>query len=292
MKLTILVGPPGSGKTTIAHSMRGYGRVSQDDHGKEEHHQLFLQMLERQDDIVIDRMNFSKEQRARFIKPAREAGYSVEIRVFAMGYQDCLVRMASRFDGRQSHPTIKNEENERNALKVFFTKFERPTGDEADTIEWTYQTDSSVPCVVVDLDGTMCNIDHRLHHVKEKPKDWIKFFKECANDKMNLWCMELCIAMANRGYEIVFASGRAQDQCEAETKKWLDERCQRYGVSYSLFMRHGTDFRRDDVVKEIILDFEILPKFEPLFVVDDRDQVVRMWRKRGLTCLQCAPGDF
>jgi hypothetical protein len=27
-------------------------------------------------------------------------------------------------------------------------------------------------------------------------------------------------------------------------------------------------------------------------VLDDRDQVVTMWRGLGLTCLQVAPGDF
>lgn len=29
-----------------------------------------------------------------------------------------------------------------------------------------------------------------------------------------------------------------------------------------------------------------------LFVIDDRDSVVEMWRRNGLTVLQCAKGDF
>jgi hypothetical protein len=29
-----------------------------------------------------------------------------------------------------------------------------------------------------------------------------------------------------------------------------------------------------------------------LFVVEDRSRVVEMWRSEGLTCLQCAHGDF
>jgi len=28
------------------------------------------------------------------------------------------------------------------------------------------------------------------------------------------------------------------------------------------------------------------------FVVDDRQQVVDMWRRNGITCLQCDVGDF
>jgi hypothetical protein len=32
--------------------------------------------------------------------------------------------------------------------------------------------------------------------------------------------------------------------------------------------------------------------FDVQFVLDDRDQVVEMWRAMGLTCLQVAPGNF
>ena len=31
---------------------------------------------------------------------------------------------------------------------------------------------------------------------------------------------------------------------------------------------------------------------EILFVLDDRSQVVKMWRELGLTCLQVADGNF
>ena len=57
-------------------------------------------------------------------------------------------------------------------------------------------------------------------------------------------------------------------------------------------MRPRFDCRKDDIVKEIILEFEILPRYKPHFVLDDRQQVVDMWRKRGLTVLQCDEGNF
>jgi len=87
---------------------------------------------------------------------------------------------------------------------------------------------------------------------------------------------------------IVFCSGRPEDYREL-TKTWLKET----GLHYSaLYMRSAKDSRQDDIVKEILLDFEILTRFKPYFILDDRDQVVRMWRKRGFTCLQCAEGNF
>lgn len=44
--------------------------------------------------------------------------------------------------------------------------------------------------------------------------------------------------------------------------------------------------------REIILDFEILTRFTPYLMIDDRKRVVDMWRKRGFVCLQCAEGHF
>lgn len=59
-----------------------------------------------------------------------------------------------------------------------------------------------------------------------------------------------------------------------------------------LLMRPRNDFRKDDVIKENLLDFEILTKYQPYFIIDDRKQVVDMWRRRNLTVLQCAEGEF
>ncbi len=57
-------------------------------------------------------------------------------------------------------------------------------------------------------------------------------------------------------------------------------------------MRAAHDDRADAVIKREIYDKEIGPRFDVLCVLDDRDQVVRMWRGLGLVCLQVAPGDF
>lgn len=31
---------------------------------------------------------------------------------------------------------------------------------------------------------------------------------------------------------------------------------------------------------------------KPLYIYDDRQKVVDMWRSKGLTCFQVAPGNF
>jgi hypothetical protein len=57
-------------------------------------------------------------------------------------------------------------------------------------------------------------------------------------------------------------------------------------------MRQTDDNRKDSIIKEEIYDAHIRGKYNVLFVLDDRDQVVQMWRSLGLTVLQCNEGDF
>ena len=61
---------------------------------------------------------------------------------------------------------------------------------------------------------------------------------------------------------------------------------------YELYMRKQGDNREDSIVKEEMYLNEIKPKYNVDLVIDDRDQVVKMWRKIGLTCWQVANGNF
>jgi hypothetical protein len=56
-------------------------------------------------------------------------------------------------------------------------------------------------------------------------------------------------------------------------------------------MRAEGDTRRDSVVKRELLD-RIGEFYDVQAAIDDRQQVVDMWRAAGLLCLQVAPGDF
>ncbi|MBV1934915.1 MAG: hypothetical protein KUG59_09500 [Parvibaculaceae bacterium] len=58
------------------------------------------------------------------------------------------------------------------------------------------------------------------------------------------------------------------------------------------FMRPDNDSRADHIIKEEILDKLLAQGAEIEFAVDDRNQVVNMWRRRGITCLQCDYGNF
>ena len=57
-------------------------------------------------------------------------------------------------------------------------------------------------------------------------------------------------------------------------------------------MRPEGDTRKDAILKREIYEREIRNRYNVAYVLDDRDQTVRVWRDLGLTCLQVADGDF
>jgi hypothetical protein len=203
-----------------------------------------------------------------------------------------------RIEKRENHETIHDAATGRKVLHFFFTHYERPTPDEADRVEFTYPQGEKPRALVCDLDGTLCNVEHRRHFVRgEGKKNWRAFFEGLSDDAVNQWCADILDGLCDT-HKIVYASGRG-DEYEKLTRQWLlkkglDQFRLRNGSwqTPDLFMRQRGDSRQDYIVKEIILDFEILTRYEPVFFLDDRKQVVDMWRRRGYTVLHCDEGDF
>lgn len=278
--LILLVGPPGCGKSTFCYDYPNYVRISQDDQGKDGHARAFLNAIEKSQDIIVDRMNFNKEQRNRYLVPAKNAGYVTRIIVLHESSKVCLQRMSLR----QNHPTIKTEENALAALQTFFTKYERVEDCEADIIDRVWPKREKTPAIVSDIDNTLADATHREHFVNGPgKKDWKSFFDKMGEDKSNQWCVSILDLMSGK-FDILLTSARPDDYREVTTT-WLFDNHVYYD---KLIMRRKGDYRKDDIVKEILYEFEIKSHYDVLFWIDDRKQVIDKIRSHGIVVLDCA----
>ncbi|MDX1372804.1 MAG: hypothetical protein R3321_10060, partial [Nitrososphaeraceae archaeon] len=76
----------------------------------------------------------------------------------------------------------------------------------------------STKLYIFDLDGTLANIEHRVHYVRgKKHRDYDTFFKQCINDKPNQWIIDLLNIVRKHG-EVLILSGRS-DVVEIETRR-------------------------------------------------------------------------
>ena len=143
--------------------------------------------------------------------------------------------------------------------------------------------------VAFDLDGTLCNIEHLLHYIQGARKDWPAFFRACVEDKPVHRVIQIAEAMSNSGHTIEVWSGRS-DEVRPQTEAWLAQHL-RVAFFHTLRMRKAGDHRQDYIVKAEWYD-RLEPHERPVLAFDDRQQVVDMWRSKGVLCAQVAPGHF
>lgn len=137
--------------------------------------------------------------------------------------------------------------------------------------------------IVVDLDGTLADLSHRLPLIKGDKKQWDEFYSLVGRDSVNIWCSTLMRAMRREGFNVVVVSARPMTVFDA-THDWLNRGGVQYGNLY-LLRKDEKDHTPDVELKRNWL--KAYGKENILFAVDDRQRVVDMWREEGVTCLQC-----
>ncbi len=138
--------------------------------------------------------------------------------------------------------------------------------------------------VLVDMDGTLADVTHRLHYIKSAKKDWKRFFQCMHEDPPNQVVMEWVRNLAPE-YRVVIVTGRP-DLYRQQTIDWLA----RHDVCYdAILMRREGDHRPDYVVKKEVLGS--VDRERVAFVIDDRPNVCDMWRECGLRTIQVSAGE-
>lgn len=147
---------------------------------------------------------------------------------------------------------------------------------------------NELPCaIIVDLDGTLC--------INDQGRSSFDYYA-ARHDAVNPAVAEILYAFmeSSPSVQILFVSGR-EDYSRIVVEEWMTHHLPWLlfpPYRSRLYMRKSRDFRDDVTVKLEIYENKIKPFWDVLFVLDDRNKVVKMWREQGLTCLQVAEGNF
>jgi hydroxymethylpyrimidine pyrophosphatase-like HAD family hydrolase len=134
--------------------------------------------------------------------------------------------------------------------------------------------------IICDIDGTIADHGDERGHF-----EWDKVHTDTP-----IMPIVRLVTILHAHHKIIFVSGR-EETCYVTTRQWLGKQFPWFTLMNALYMRKEGDNREDTVVKREIYEIEIKPYANDIeLVLDDRDQVVAMWRDLGLVCLQTRPG--
>ncbi len=98
--------------------------------------------------------------------------------------------------------------------------------------------DDQRPLAIVDLDGVVADVRHRLHHLEGRRKDWARFFAAADRDGLHAEGKAV-VDRLRPDHEVVYLTGRPR-RLEAVTQAWLA----RHDLDGPRLVMRGDDDRR------------------------------------------------
>lgn len=322
----ILKGCPGSGKSTVAAKMIAkepgrFIRINRDDL-----RQMAVGPGNNPHARDLEREEFIREMKNELLRQALADGYDVilddthlvpmtvkklhqvcaaigDVKVIEKGINvpvdECIARDAKREGYAHVGEKIIRDMARGAGLDKGRKLSDKETYYEprADSFKVVVQDETLPKAIMCDLDGTLALIEGR------SPYD----ATDCdIKDRPNWPVIQTVLAMHAQGVKIIFMSGR-DVKYRPETERFIEKYCREIDlkswgpngrvIPYELHMRGELDLtkldqRKDSIIKQELFDAHIAGKYNVLFVLDDRDQVCKLWRQMGLSCFQVAPGAF
>ena len=280
MKVLMLKGLPASGKSTYAKELvakdHNWVRVNKDDLRAMMNGGVFSGKLEKQivrierklaedalkigKSVVIDDTNFNPDHEEYFRRLAKMYMEEFEVKFFDTPLEVCIERDNKRANGVGE-----------TVIRKMYNQYLKPQPA-------VYERDETLPKAII------CDIDGTLAHMKDRsPYDWSRVGEDDVDP-----IIKNLLKVLKEKYAIILVSGR-DECCISETKQWLKDN----NIQYDhLLMRRNGDSIPDAIIKMALFESYIRSKYDVEFVLDDRNQVVKMWRSLGLKCLQVQEGDF
>ena len=305
--LTIILpkGIPASGKSTWAleflKANKSYKRINRDllrtmlhdyEFNKENErlvinirNNLIYKLLLSNYNIIVDETNLNEKNYNDICNLAKEIGnVKVVEKYFPIDLKEAIERNKNR---------VGNDRVPKEAIARFDSLIKKEIQRYGKVLERTIEfpdnkitQDSNLPhAIICDIDGTLAlntsgrdiyntNLVH-LDSVNEPVKKIINLFNRAYH--------------GIKGNNVILLSGR-NESCYGQTEKWIKDNdicCD------ALIMRKKDDpYRKDSLVKRDLFEEKIKGKYFVEFVLDDRDQMIHLWRSMGIPCLQVNYGDF
>ena len=228
---------------------------------------LIIKALEEGKHVIVDDTNLSSTNETRVRQLVQEFNKNhndtvqVEVKEMETTLQECIARDAKR-------PKPVGAKRIRDMHRQFYA------------VQSLFEQNADLPRgIICDLDGTLALMNGR------NPFDAAK----CEDDILNKPVAKVLKTFQDLGHKILLLSGRKEEH-KPQTINWLIKNNITYDV---LELRKTPDNRADTIVKKELFYAHIDGKYFVEFVLDDRDQVVDLWRNElGLTCFQVNYGDF
>lgn len=228
---------------------------------------LLLSALTNGFNVIIDDTGFAPKHEEQF-KKLLEALYKdkkIEVKLEVKDFTSVSLEECLKRDSERAKPVGAK------AIIKMYNTYLRPPVKKVEVIK-------GLPdAIICDIDGTLALFDGNPYD-RDFSKDVVaEEVKHIVNNYHSM------------GFRTIIVSGRKNKHFEV-TQKWLEDNNILYDELH--MPRSESDWRKDYILKEEIYNDNIKGKYNVFFVLDDRDQVVRLWRNLGLKCLQVADGDF
>lgn len=298
-KVIVLVGIPASGKSTLCKTVYAdYKRINKDSLRamidnyvfNNENENLILktrnlmikEFLASGFNVIIDDTNISQKHInvirdivVNFVNRYNRA-VQFEVNVLDTPLDVCIARNNLR---------TEHEHVPKDVIYNMYDKLmkNKNLGNHAELIrKQFYEQNKTLPkAIICDIDGTVSVPTNR------SPYEWSKVL----DDEPLLDMIKLVELFFDSGFghQIIFVSGR-DGSCANLTRQWLEKN---FNITFKLYTRQAGDMRKDCIVKKEIYHQFIENEYTIEYVLDDRSQVVDMWRNElNLRCLQVNYGDF
>lgn len=237
--------------------------------------------------VVLDETNLISRHVKEWLKLAERNDAEVEFVDFDVPLEECIFRDMLRGNEAKLGRAVGEK-----VIRDYYARFLGSHGGKLPPIPTLDRVASITPApyggtpgapraILCDIDGTLAHMDGR------SPYD----YSRVSTDTLDETVRNLVEMFAANDYAIIFMSGR-DIVCYDQTYEWITDVAEIPEGSFDLFMRPLDDGRQDSVVKAELFDEHVRDHYDVKLVLDDRDQVVEMWRAMGLKVLQVAPGAF